>query len=1355
MLVQARSQHKPQRGRSASFARTLCVSPRADAHHARLRPLDFANMAAQQRHDEADLEQQSLQLKPGDVLGGRFTLEQLAGRGGMGVVYRGSDAVSGAAVAIKVATAGKLGARSRFAQETALLARLSHPGIVQYISTGTTPAGHVFLAMEWLEGETLETRLHRERLTTEQAVSVLRQSCEALAVAHAAGIVHRDLKPSNLFLVSHALERVKLLDFGIARQRDVDRTNTQTGTMLGTLGYMAPEQALGARELDARADVFALGCLLFECLTGRPAFQGESAVAIMAKVLHEDPPLLRQLRPELSDQLEALLVRMLSKDVAQRPLDAGAVLAALSGIGELASQQLAAAARPLGLSQTERKIVSVILGRPRTDSGFATTLAPETVDDSADPSGVQTITRRFGGELLFLRDGALMAVLSGQGAATDQTAQAARCALLLQEQRPDLRLSVATGRAESAGQGPQLPIGGAIDRASELLVRPEPAHGIAIDELTAALLEQSFVVQRDAHGLSLREERSEQQASRLLLGKPTPFVGRNKELSWLERTLDECIEDAVARVVLVLGAPGQGKSRLRHELVAHVRAHGHARVLMARADPVGAGSALLVARQLVRSAAGLHHGVPGKGHEQHTRLRSYLAALCPSQDTERLAEFLGELIDAPSPERPSPELRAARNDPQIMGVWLRRCFGQWLAAECERAPLLLVLEDLHWGDAASVLYLGEALKQLAARPLMVLALARPELQETFPKLWAAAEPQQLQLARLTPRAAERLVRAVLGPSLSAHDAQAIVERADGNPFHLEELIRRVAEGADQLLPETVLALIQTRLERLDPLARRCVRAASVFGETFWLGGLAHVLGSASDEQDVTHALGRLLEHELVTSSDDSRFASEREYRFRHGLLREAAYGMLTELDRRSGHALAGEWLEQQGEKDALAMAQHFELGAQLARAVPWLLAAAQVAADGGNVDHAIALAQRGLDAGALDAERGRLHLVHVEASIMRGQWPETMRSSQEAAACFPPGSALWFKANAGPLLAGTFLGDMAVTQNAVRTVLSVPLNDEATGPYGLALFWVCQALLNISQLEVAEGVMQRAEALAAASPDVDPVFCMWLRVARSFAQLLRGDLSVIEVLARTRELAERTGAAFGRALAAMYEVAAYAQTGHAPSTARAAELARAASEPTGLHVASEWASYFHALVYVRAGTPRAQLEAHAIAPLRALCERGDHRLAVTAANLLALCLLLVDDVDGAQAQTEFASTGARLPQELGTTLAVRAHIELHCARPEQALELAERGLVAAQSGIFPWTGSLLSLSRARALHALGRTAEAHSAIAEARDSVLRIADSIASSELRASFLSNIDANAHTLQLAERWLGGAA
>ncbi len=211
-----------------------------------------------------------LGLSPGDVLADRFVIERLAGSGGMGTIHRGKDLFTREAVAIKVMASERLGDANRFAQEAAVLAELSHPSIVRYIAHGTTPRAAPFLAMEWLDGEDLAERLARSPLTVEQSLMLFRRACEGVAAAHARGVVHRDLKPSNLFLVDRDPASLKVLDFGIARQREGTRTLTQSGTVLGTVGYMSPEQAMGPRDVDARADVFALGCVLFECLTGSP-----------------------------------------------------------------------------------------------------------------------------------------------------------------------------------------------------------------------------------------------------------------------------------------------------------------------------------------------------------------------------------------------------------------------------------------------------------------------------------------------------------------------------------------------------------------------------------------------------------------------------------------------------------------------------------------------------------------------------------------------------------------------------------------------------------------------------------------------------------------------------------------------------------------------------------------------------------------------------------------------------------------------------------------------------------------------------------------------------------------------------
>src|SRR5580765_5761273 len=183
----------------------------------------------------------------------------------MSIVYRARDKHTGALVALKVLQGAEpLG--SRFARESRMLAELSHPGIVRYVAHGTTAAGQKYLAMEWLDGEDLAERLVHGGLTARESITLCRRVAEALGFAHARGVVHRDVKPSNLFLPDGQIEQVKVLDFGIARLRHDTGEGTRTGVRVGTPSYMAPEQARGLAKIDGRTDVFALGCVLYECL---------------------------------------------------------------------------------------------------------------------------------------------------------------------------------------------------------------------------------------------------------------------------------------------------------------------------------------------------------------------------------------------------------------------------------------------------------------------------------------------------------------------------------------------------------------------------------------------------------------------------------------------------------------------------------------------------------------------------------------------------------------------------------------------------------------------------------------------------------------------------------------------------------------------------------------------------------------------------------------------------------------------------------------------------------------------------------------------------------------------------------
>src|SRR5215475_790964 len=212
-----------------------------------------------------------------EVIDDRFMIEQLAGFGGFGQIYRARDLRTHTLVALKIMHDAERLELERFAREAQVLATLSHPGIVRYIDHGITADGDPYLVMEWLSGETLSTRLQRTQLTIAEALALGRRVASALSAIHRGGIVHRDIKPSNLFLRDGAIDKVTLIDFGMARRPLADPRLTVTGTMLGTPGYIAPEQVDHFSTLDGRADIFSLGCVLYRCISGRAPFRGPDA----------------------------------------------------------------------------------------------------------------------------------------------------------------------------------------------------------------------------------------------------------------------------------------------------------------------------------------------------------------------------------------------------------------------------------------------------------------------------------------------------------------------------------------------------------------------------------------------------------------------------------------------------------------------------------------------------------------------------------------------------------------------------------------------------------------------------------------------------------------------------------------------------------------------------------------------------------------------------------------------------------------------------------------------------------------------------------------------------------------------
>jgi tetratricopeptide (TPR) repeat protein len=1356
-------------------------------------------------------------MKPGDVIADRFTIERLAGSGGMGAVYLAVDRVTGGPAAVKVLWGHVLDQpeqAERFGREAEVLQELRHPGVVGYIAHGASPGGEPWLAIEWIEGESLAARLRRKGLTVSESVALARQVAEALSAAHRRGIVHRDLKPSNLYLDGAALDRVKVLDFGIAKVAG-GTPLTMTGVVVGTPFYMSPEQARGEREIDARADVFALGCVLFHCLTGKAPFASDDVHAALLKVVLDDAPRLSEICENIPDALDDLVARMLAKSPRDRPSDAAALageLAAIEASGVIvAGNEAPLSVRRASLTGRELRVVCAVMIRVDTaavdtgdfEAGLAaptqpmtlpSTLpmlerrarlgrdsdpdAPETPPASSHPDDLRAALREaalhFQGRLEALPDGTLLAVIGGGSAATDQAARAARCALAFREMLPDAPMALVAGRGMPSARLPPAEI---LEQGRDLLdlaAAGDPPHAIRLADIAAGLLANRFDVSGDASGLVLRGERDAREAARTLLGKPTPFVGRDHELGVLEAALEEALSEPSARAVLVTAAAGVGKSRLYHELFRRVeamdlRAGAPIQVWAAQGDPMSAGSPFGMIAQMLRREAGLRQGEPREIRRQ--KLRARVARSVPPNDVVRVAQFLGELIGAPFSDKESVELRAARADPMLMGDQMRRAWEDLLVAECAAHPLVLVLEDLHWGDLPSVKLLDAALRALDGRPFLVLAFARPEVHDLFPRLWVERGVQEIHLRELSRRASEKLVRDVLGARVSDQSVARIIERAAGNAFYLEELIRAAEGGESENLPETVLAMVQARLEALHPDHRRVLRAASVFGQVFWRDALLPLLGD-----DEARALGErlrdLVDRELLIRRGDGRFPGQEEYVFRHSLVRDTAYAMLTEGDRQLGHRLGAEWLERVGERDATVLAEHFERAGEPERAVDRYRRAAEQALEGNDFVAAIARAERGA-AYASGEVLGALRLLQAEAHKWQGSAAEAEQAAVEAMSRFELGSPLWYVAAAETGSMRLRLGRHAELAELAREVQaygllgpssaadpvsSAPRSSHAhfsslpPGPtMGAAVSAVARlagSLLHDGQHALAEALIEEINRVAGPVAERDYGVAARLYALHASRALCYGDpaaaLQFTELsIPSFAFTGDRRNACLGRVNAAH----AMLQLGDPRQAEVALRSALADAERMGLHNVSALARQNLGPALGRQGKVTAALAIEQEA-VDTFASQENRRQEGRARAYLAEILAQSGDLESAEREARTAAQRvATIPPLRAFALAVLAQILLARGRDAAALEAAREGLdLLIATGGMEEGESLLRLVYAESLAAVGHEAAAVDAIDVAHQRLQARAARISDPAWRASFCERVASNARTLGL---------
>jgi hypothetical protein len=1263
----------------------------------------------------------------------------------MGEVFQALDARTGQLVALKIIL--DTSDRDRFEREARALSQLHHPAIVRPVAYGTTEKEEPYLAMEWLQGEDLSALLRRRRLSVGEALSLARRVAGALGEAHSRGMIHRDIKPANLFIEHDDVSQARLLDFGIAQFQGQTRL-TRTGTPIGTPAYMAPEQARSDRELTPALDIFSLGCVLFEVLAGRPAFEGQHMMAILAKVIFMEAPPLEAHCPEAPSELAALISRMLAKEPAARPQDGMALLeelTSLAGHPEPSAPASHPVLPPSSLTENELRMVSVVmLGRGK--------MGEQPADGGAIPPEVWTIAEQAAGRLERLAEGSTAITFGGPGFVKDQVAQAARFALALRAHHARLPIALATGRSATRKA---TALGEAIERAAQRIEQPEEARPsgplpVAIDSTTAALLDSRFDWSEGTAGPELWGERDWAETARTLLGKLTPCVGRESELRMFEQAFDTCVEEPSAQVFLVTAPAGMGKSRLAREFIHWIRRRApEAAIWLGRADSSRAGSSLHLLGHALRGALGLQRGEPLEA--QHEKLRTRLVRHGTPAEGQRLSEFLGELVGVPSMAPGSPQLIAARQDAQLMAEQLQRAFEDFLLAESAARPVVLVLDDLHWGDSASVRFVDLALQKASFRPVFVLGLTRPEVHTRFPRLWSGQNIQELRLRSLSSRASEKLVRAVLGEELPSAAVERLIAQAEGNAFYLEELIRAVAEGT-RALPETVVAMVQSRLAGLEPDARRVLRAASIFGDVFWKGATVALVGGMGAQQ-AKDWLQLLVQREVLVRRQESRFPGEDEFAFRHALLREGAYALLTEEDRALGHQLAGQWLEQHGESDALALAEHFEQGGELERAALHYVRGADRASEADDAEAILSCAERGLRCNPRGELRGTLLSLKISVHVGREQYAEAVALAPEALELLPAGSRRWYMTHLHLFPAVAFSQPASFLGYARRFLTVSPL-PEARNEFIRSGGWLL-AMLHITGVkDMASSLSSRIQAESVHLEEHDMASrCNLLGCKALHCHLTQeAQWSCMQSNAEAARCAEQVECWRDRCISASHQGKALMDLGdHAGAEAVLRENL-AIAERRGEAMPLTYSRIYLARLLVLVALPDLLEEPEQLA--RAVIEGKNSSLLGLAHGVLAQLALRRGELETAEAESRLACERVwPFPTYSWDIVALRIWILLAVGRAAEALGLGEETLQRLERiGMNGYGEIHLRLALAEAREAMGQTGSARELLQATLPRLRLRVEDLPTAEMRARYLTQVPTHARLLTLARQWLG---
>lgn len=973
-----------------------------------------------------------------------YQLLEKIGEGGMGIVYKALDEKLQRIVAIKFLLAYRAknpSDKTRFMHEAKAAAGLNHPNVCEVFDVDETEDGRLYIVTAFCEGKNLSTLIKEKKLSIGQLFSIVIQLCDALKIAHNNGIVHRDLKPENIIVGDD--NTIQLVDFGIAKTAGSDIS--QTGQLVGTFAYMSPEQ-FSAGIIDQRTDIWALGILLFEALTGSKPFSGENAAEIMFQIFNNDSPTIYNHRNEHKDvflRINHILQRCLSIEKQRRYHTTETIKSEL--------QQLLDYLKPLELATllcTEFFPASKNL---TSSSNTAETKTAHTVNEyrkvltlgitllSTTTDKVKEIVKACGGVFDMERErererkrsdnnNQLLICYFGFPLAVEKYGNnIIRCVHQLSELTEVDRLlihNLPVTVTDNQQTGQRQLLGNARENFIHFLQQESKQEvKVLISESAAIRLRKKLplssltdvnrVTDTDKKTLNHSKESyplyhlSKDDIHRYLSVSreqyTTQLMGRYHELGLLESAWDD-VNDGDARAFLITGEAGIGKTRLVYELIQSIKTNHHTKIkpliIDCTFEPLQQDTAFYPITKAISKniilfgkvinddivsewlkdigSNGNNPSIPTftfSEEDEHTLLWLLRKANCL---TETATPDSATQKNSSATKKDASTFTSLYATPESLKKKSFLLLSKILTRLCEKQSVVLIFEDLHWGDFSSLEWIDFLLSQPLSEHLLLAITGRPEL---FHRWRTYGNITQLSLNKLSRSDTRDLIHSLQTQSLLEEETENnIIAKTEGNPLFIEEYVHMInrQEAGNQrervpVIPDSLDDILLSRLDLLDH-SKYVAQAAAVIGRMFDVDLLNNILMRQTDDfsNNLATHLTRLNEADVIFSSQHNRDTSTHyathystHYKFKHALIRDALYHTLPHDQRQALHlATAEQLISAFGRGDAISeeqIAQHLSAASDFHRAINWWLVAAKTAWSRHALLEVIRLCEHGIE----------------------------------------------------------------------------------------------------------------------------------------------------------------------------------------------------------------------------------------------------------------------------------------------------------------------------------------------------------------------------------------------------------